>query len=146
MLSHQQVTALELMLTTPLTQKEIAEKVGVAEITINRWLNQNTEFQRELSRQMNRVLQGSVLRHLGSITDVLATLKKEATEAQSSRDRIAASDKFLAKLLDLMERFDTKETIARLERQLTCDESLPPPSADDGEEGKASDGDAPSCL
>lgn len=127
------------------TQAEVAKDLGVSHVTVSRWVNHDPAFQRELAKAMNRVLQGAVMQHIGSLSQILAAMKDASVTAPAIKDRIAAGDKFIGRLLDLMERFDTKEILARLETQLT-DDRLPEPTSVDGEGRSPENSPSSPCL
>ena len=53
MLSNKQKQAITLFVSAPLTQKEIAEKIGVSSMTISNWMK-NDEFTAEIEKANRR--------------------------------------------------------------------------------------------
>lgn len=146
MLSQSQLAAIDCLLGG-MNQKDTAAKVGVAEASLSRWVNHDTAFQRELARAMNRVLQGTVMQHIGSLAQILAAMKDASVTAPAIKDRIAAGDKFIGRLLDLMERFDTKEILSRLECQLQeSTDGLSQAHGSDGEGSSPENSPSSPCL
>lgn len=75
-LSQKQLQAIELIMTG-MTDKEVAEKVGVARQTVNEWRNHNPAFIAEMNRRRKAMYEASLNRLLRLTSKSLDAIEKE---------------------------------------------------------------------
>lgn len=136
MLSQQQVEAIGLLTTTPLTQGEIAEKVGVSESSIYRWLTHNEEFQSALRGIRDAQLARIAAQLPCDLSVSLKRLRKETDDASQAKDRIAAADKLLHGVMEATAFIKDLQCVERLENAESIDTSA-------GKNAEETDGTSP---
>ena len=125
-LKKKQLEAARLIAEGNLTQREIAKKLNIAELTISRWKKQE-EFQRaiddftaEMKRDIERKLMGMSSKALREL-DKLLSARSEMVRLQAIKDVLDRLDIKPADKQDIDLKTDM-EIVVKLPEDLTADE------------------------
>lgn len=116
-LTAPQMTA-ALMVASGHTTRQIAQKIGVAKITVTRWRAMAT-FQAEVSRRQTQLLTG-LFAHLLRASKKAIRRLESVIDKGSEQNQVSAANTVLRHLLAMHDASITEQRLAKLEEQISA--------------------------